>query len=64
MSKCTRVALVGCGWFARVAHIPALQRLERESWIRLVGLCSRSEELGRACKPLVWANGYQALSVA
>ena len=45
MSECTRIALVGCGWFARVAHIPALQRLEREGRIRLVGLCSRSEEL-------------------
>jgi L-gulono-1,4-lactone dehydrogenase len=44
MSKCTRIALIGCGWFARVAHIPALQRLEREGRIKLVGLCSRSEE--------------------
>src|SRR3984957_3072168 len=38
-----RVVLVGCGWFACVAHIPALRRLEREGRIRLVGLCSRSE---------------------
>ena len=38
-----RVVLVGCGWFACVAHIPALKRLEREGRIRLVGLCSRSE---------------------
>ena len=38
-----RVALVGCGWFACVAHIPALKRLEREGRIKLVGLCSRSE---------------------
>ena len=45
MSSCTRVALIGCGWFARVAHIPALQRLETEGRIKLVGLCSRSEEL-------------------
>jgi L-gulono-1,4-lactone dehydrogenase len=44
MSSCIRVALVGCGWFARVAHIPALQRLEREGRIRLVALCSRTEE--------------------
>jgi L-gulono-1,4-lactone dehydrogenase len=44
MSRCTRIALIGCGWFARVAHIPALQRLEREGRIKLVGLCSRSEE--------------------
>ncbi len=43
--SCIRIALIGCGWFARVAHIPALQRLEREGQIRLVGLCSRSEEL-------------------
>src|ERR1700727_3664745 len=39
-----RVVLVGCGWFACVAHIPALKRLEGEGRIRLVGLCSRSEE--------------------
>ena len=38
-----RVVLVGCGWFACVAHIPALKRLEGEGRIRLVGLCSRSE---------------------
>jgi L-gulono-1,4-lactone dehydrogenase len=44
MSRCTRIALIGCGWFARVAHIPALQRLETEGRIKLVGLCSRSEE--------------------
>jgi L-gulono-1,4-lactone dehydrogenase len=43
MLSCTRIALVGCGWFARVAHVPALQRLEKEGRIRLVGLCSRSE---------------------
>ncbi len=39
----TRVVLVGCGWFACVAHIPALRRLEGEGRIRVVGLCSRSE---------------------
>jgi predicted dehydrogenase/FAD/FMN-containing dehydrogenase len=39
-----RTVLIGCGWFACVAHIPALKRLEREGRIRLVGLCSRSEE--------------------
>jgi L-gulono-1,4-lactone dehydrogenase len=38
-----RVVLVGCGWFACVAHIPALKRLEGEGRIRLAGLCSRSE---------------------
>jgi L-gulono-1,4-lactone dehydrogenase len=38
-----RVVLVGCGWFACVAHIPALMRLEGEGRIKLVGLCSRSE---------------------
>ena len=37
------VVLGGCGWFACVAHIPALRRLEKEGRIRLVGLCSRSE---------------------
>jgi predicted dehydrogenase len=38
-----RVVLVGCGWFACAAHIPALRRLEGEGRIRLVGFCSRSE---------------------
>ena len=38
-----RVVLVGCGWFAGVAHIPALRRLEEEGRIRLVGFCSRSQ---------------------
>ncbi len=38
-----RVVLVGCGWFACVAHVPALRRLEKEGRIKLVGLCSRSE---------------------
>ncbi len=38
-----RVVLVGCGWFACVAHVPALKRLEGEGRITLVGLCSRSE---------------------
>ncbi len=46
-----RVVLVGCGWFACVAHIPALRRLEKEGRIRLVGLCSRSEaSLARASR--------------
>jgi L-gulono-1,4-lactone dehydrogenase len=44
MTLPVRVVLVGCGWFACVAHIPALKRLEREGRIKLVGLCSRSEE--------------------
>jgi L-gulono-1,4-lactone dehydrogenase len=38
-----RVVLVGCGWFACVAHIPVLRRLEGEGRIKLVGLCSKSE---------------------
>ena len=43
MPTSVRVVLVGCGWFACVAHIPALKRLEGAGRIRLVGLCSRSE---------------------
>jgi predicted dehydrogenase len=43
MPTAVRVVLVGCGWFACVAHIPALKRLEGEGRVRLVGLCSRSE---------------------
>jgi predicted dehydrogenase len=41
--------VVGCGWFACEAHIPALLRLEREGFVEVVALCSRSEEsLSRA----------------
>jgi predicted dehydrogenase len=46
-----RAALVGCGWFANAAHIPALRRLERNGLVELVALCSRSEEsLSRASR--------------
>jgi predicted dehydrogenase len=46
-----RIALVGCGWFACEAHLPALRRLERDGKIELVALCSRSEaSLSRATK--------------
>ena len=37
MSSDVGTVLIGCGWFARVAHIPALKRLEGEGRIRLVG---------------------------
>ena len=54
-----QVALVGCGWFAVRAHLPALQKLERTSSkalgfrIRLYALCSRSQtNVDRACKKL------------
>jgi L-gulono-1,4-lactone dehydrogenase len=48
-----RLALVGCGWFACEAHIPALQRLERERLVQVVALCSRSEQsLERASRQL------------
>ncbi len=43
-SQRLRVALVGCGWFASEAHVPALKRLESEGVIELAALCSRSEE--------------------
>jgi L-gulonolactone oxidase len=46
-----RVALVGCGWFASEAHIPALRRLDADGRIEVVAVCSRSEaSLSRACK--------------
>ena len=39
-----RLALVGCSWFARAAHLPALDRLSREGLVEVVALCSRSPE--------------------
>ncbi len=38
-----RLALVGCGWFANLAHTPALRRLEAEGLFEVTALCSRSE---------------------
>ncbi len=37
-----RLALVGCGWFARLAHLPALRRLENQGLLEIAALCSRS----------------------
>ena len=58
-SRTLGVALVGCGWFAVRAHLPALQKLERTSYkalgfrVCLVALCSRSQEnIERASKRL------------
>lgn len=39
-----RIALVGCSWFARVAHLPALQKLSDEGLVELVALCSLTNE--------------------
>lgn len=48
-----RVALVGCGWFASEAHIPALKRLTEQGRIDVVAICSRSEaSLSRAGREL------------
>lgn len=52
-----RVALVGCGWFAVRAHLPALQKLERAKalgfQVSLYALCSRSQASAeRASKKL------------
>jgi predicted dehydrogenase/FAD/FMN-containing dehydrogenase len=47
----TRLALVGCGWFATEAHIPALQKLEQDGLVEVAGICSRSDEsLARAAR--------------
>ncbi len=52
-----RVALVGCGWFASEAHIPALQRLDEDGRIEVVAICSRSQtSLARACKEFSQPN--------
>lgn len=57
-----RLALVGCGWFAVRAHLPALEKLERTSTkalgfrVCLYALCSRSAaNVERARKRLVSA---------
>jgi predicted dehydrogenase/FAD/FMN-containing dehydrogenase len=48
-SQPSRLALVGCGWFACEAHIPALLQLEREGLVEVVALCARStDSLARA----------------
>lgn len=39
-----RLAVVGCSWFARAAHLPALRLLESEGLVEVVALCSRSNE--------------------
>ena len=39
-----RIAVVGCSWFARAAHLPALRQLEAEGLVEIVALCSRSNE--------------------
>lgn len=39
-----RVAVIGCGWFAQVAHLPILRQLHLEGIVELVALCSRSNE--------------------
>lgn len=48
-----RVALVGCGWFACEAHLPALKRLESAGAIEIAALCSLSSgSLDRARRVL------------
>ncbi|MCW2573509.1 MAG: hypothetical protein JWO88_3567, partial [Frankiales bacterium] len=37
-----KVALVGCGWFACEAHLPALKKLEAAGEIEIAALCSLS----------------------
>jgi UDP-N-acetylglucosamine 3-dehydrogenase len=39
-----KVALAGCGWFAQVAHLPALRQLELTGAIELVALFSRRQD--------------------
>lgn len=44
-----RVGVVGCGWFALTAHIPALNQLAAEGALEVAALCSRNREsLARA----------------
>ncbi len=39
-----RIALVGCGWFARAAHLPALVKLSQEGLVEIVAICSLSTD--------------------
>lgn len=39
-----KLALVGCSWFARAAHLPALRKLTDEGIVDVVALCSRTDD--------------------
>ncbi len=39
-----KLALVGCSWFARAAHLPAIRKLSEEGVLEIVALCSRTDD--------------------
>jgi len=43
-NKKLRVAIIGCGWFARVAHAPSLLKMEKAGLVSVVALCSNTNE--------------------
>ena len=51
-----RIALVGCSWFARAAHLPALARLSHEGLVEVAALCSRSQESLAEARKLIGAE--------
>lgn len=51
-----RIAVVGCSWFARAAHLPALKLLSEEGLIEVVALCSRTEESLISARNLIGNN--------
>lgn len=63
MSNCfgrkPRIAVVGCSWFARAAHLPALQRLSEEGLVDIVALCSRTQESLSSAQKLIGHNVAQ-----
>jgi predicted dehydrogenase/FAD/FMN-containing dehydrogenase len=44
LSRPLKIGLVGCGWFAREAHVPALRKLESAKAVEVVALCSLSAQ--------------------
>ena len=38
-----RIAVIGCSWFTKAAHLPALRQLAAEGLVEVVALCSRTE---------------------
>jgi predicted dehydrogenase len=53
IKKIPRLAIIGCSWFARAAHIPALLKLSEEGLVEIVALCSRTHNSLEAAKKII-----------